>query len=97
MFNVRLTAIAETELTETYDWYENERPGLGERFRSEVRIQITRIAEHPLQFPQVAPHMHRARVKHFPYTIIFKLHSDTAYVVACFHSSRDPMIWQKRL
>ena len=97
MFDVRLTAIADAELTETYDWYEAENPGLGERFRSEVRNQITRIATHPLQFPKIAPSTHSVQVRHFPYSIIFKRDGKTIYIVACFHSSRDPMIWQKRL
>ncbi|MHB8208332.1 hypothetical protein [Mucilaginibacter sp.] len=36
MFSVELIAVAEDELSEAYDWYEDQQIGLGNRFYNEV-------------------------------------------------------------
>jgi hypothetical protein len=41
--------------------------------------------------------LRRARAKKFPYALFFLIEPDTLLVVACFHSSRDPRHWQKRV
>jgi len=38
-----------------------------------------------------------ASAKKFPYALFFLIESDALLVVACFHSSRDPRLWQKRV
>ena len=88
---------ARLEVIEAQDWYEAEVRGLGARFRAEVDYQISRIAANPLHFPEMLADVRRARVRRFPYGLFFRPLQDAIYVVACFHSSRDPMIWQSRV
>jgi hypothetical protein len=39
----------------------------------------------------------RALLRHFPYALIFVIEADeTLVVIACFHGSRDPALWQQR-
>ena len=54
---------ANNDLLETRAWYDNIRPGLGERFALAVEATIEAIAEHPVQFPAVHRGRRRAGVR----------------------------------
>ena len=44
---------AEAELLAARDWYETQRPGLGQKFVDEVRDAMSAVATRPLSFPKV--------------------------------------------
>lgn len=96
MRTIRFTRAARAELIDTQDWYESEMSGLGNRFQTEAARIVQRIAENPLQFPVVHKRIRRARLNVFPYSLFFCVESDDVFVIACFHSSRDPRQWQER-
>lgn len=97
MRSVIFTLAARYELIDAQDWYENEAPGLGRRFRAEVDATIERMRANPRQFPAIHKDVHRALVRHFPYALMFLIEADeTLSVIACFHGSRDPIRWQNR-
>jgi toxin ParE1/3/4 len=98
MRQVIFTRIARAELIQAQDWYENESPGLGQRFLAAVNAVIDRMIANPKQFPAAYKNIHRALLRRFPYAILFVIEPNEALtVIACFHSSRDPMHWQKRM
>jgi plasmid stabilization system protein ParE len=94
---IRFTEAARVELVDAQDWYETEAPGLGRRFRAEIDSVVRRMADNPRQFPTVFKTLRRARAKKFPYSLFFVIEPDALLVVACFHSSRNPRHWQKRV
>lgn len=94
---VIFTPGARTELIDAQDWYDNEAPGLGRRFRAAVDAVIERMSADPRQFPVVYKRIRRALLRRFPYALMFVIEADEALtVIACFHGSRDPAHWQKR-
>ena len=94
---VIFTQPARAELTDAQDWYENEAPGLGRRFRAAVDAAVERMSANPQQFPVVYRSIHRALLRTFPYAMMFVIEADGALtVIACFHASRDPAHWQQR-
>ena len=88
---------ARLDVIDAQDWYERQAQGLGGRFRREIDIQVERIVENPLQFPEMLADVRRVRLRRFPYGLFFRVLPDAVYVIACFHSSRDPLIWQSRI
>jgi plasmid stabilization system protein ParE len=88
---------ARLEVIEAQDWYEKEKAGLGAEFRAEIDHQVARILENPLQFPRMLADVHRAKLRRFPYGLFFRLSDEVIYVIACFHSSRNPIVWQSRV
>jgi len=84
---------AQGEASDAQDWYEAE-AGLGTRFRAELDYMAERLAANPLQFPLVFADIRRALLRRFPYVLFFRIVDDAVFVMACFHSSRDPRIWQ---
>ncbi len=91
------TPAARAELVEAQDWYESRRPGLGVRFREEVEATVLRLRESPHQFPIVFEDLHRARLRKFPYGLFYRIEIDVLEVIACFHGSRDPQRWERRV
>ena len=97
MHPVIFTPRVRAELIDAQDWYENEAPGLGRRFRAAVDAIIQRMSANPQQFPLVHKSIRRALLRRFPYALMFVIEADeTLSVIACFHGSRDPAHWQIR-
>jgi len=88
---------ADAELKEARAWYDNIRPDLGERFALAVEARVGAIAENPWQFPVVYRECRRAGVRRFPYGIFFEVEEQRIVVIACFHGSRNPKRWHRRL
>jgi plasmid stabilization system protein ParE len=85
-------------LIDAQDWYEKEAPGLGRRFRAAVVAAIQRMAANPSQFPQIYKDVRRTLLRRFPYALLFVIEADERLtIIACFHGSRDPARWQKRI
>ena len=55
-----------------------------------------RMSANPRQFPVVFRNVRRALVRGFPYSLFFVVEDGTLQVIALFHASRDPAVWQKR-
>jgi len=95
---VIFTASARTELIDAQSWYENEVPGLGRRFRAEVDAAVERLRASPHQFPVIYKSIRRAILRRFPYSLLFVIEpNESLTVIACFHASRDPKRWQRRM
>jgi plasmid stabilization system protein ParE len=91
-----LRAEAEGEFDEAFDWYEAQRAGLGAAFVAEVQRVFDRIAANPLLHGIVLADIRKAVVRRFPYCVFYRPHTDRVEVIAVFHTSRDPSIWQGR-
>ena len=98
MYSVIFTQAARAELIDAQDWYEAEATGLGRRFRAAIDALTERMSVNPRQFPVVFKNVRRALLRRFPYSLFFIIEDDdTLLVIACFHASRDPWQWQKRI
>jgi toxin ParE1/3/4 len=93
---VRLQRAAQAEYDEAVDWYESRRPGLGLRFLAALQKIIEDIGEDPLRYPEVEPGIREALLSGWPYCVYYQVRSDHVMVIAVFHASRDPAIWQWR-
>jgi plasmid stabilization system protein ParE len=93
----RIRPEAQADIEEAAFWYEDQRPGLGERFTRELFELIHRIAESPLQFPLIDVSVRRALLHRFPYAVYFLLEAGRTVLVAVLHQRRDPAVWKHRV
>jgi plasmid stabilization system protein ParE len=87
---IQVTPLAEAEITEAFDWYETKASGLGVQFRKELRYYLDRVSQSPHHFRDIGQNLRCASLRGFPYGILFRIEGDTAFVVGCFHTSRNP-------
>jgi toxin ParE1/3/4 len=83
-------------LPQDYDWYEQQRDGLGAEFVEEISSIITFIQSEPLRFPAIYGKLRRALVHRFPYGVFFIARTDAIIVVAAMHLARHPRRVHKR-
>jgi toxin ParE1/3/4 len=92
---VRPAAAADIE--QAYEWYESQRPGLGEEFLVALAMTRDQVIEHPEAFPLLHRNTRRALIpRRFPYGLFYRVHDDLVVIVACMHAKRDPRQWQAR-
>lgn len=87
---------ARKEFDAAGDWYERERPGLGNAFLTEVDRILGRVLDNPEAFPEMLDGVRKAVVKRFPYCLYFRIRGNTVVVLAVFHSARNPAQWRVR-
>ncbi|MDP3616347.1 MAG: type II toxin-antitoxin system RelE/ParE family toxin [Rhodoferax sp.] len=87
---------ARTEFMEAAAWYEARRPNLGVEFIAEIDRCVSLAAEQPELYAVVHKDVRRVATRRFPYGIYFRAVTRRIVVLAVFHSSRDPVIWQVR-
>lgn len=96
MIRIRLRKAAQAEYDEAADWYESRRRGLGLRFVAAVQRALADIAAQPDRWPEVWSGVREAPVPRWPYCTYYQIGSDHVMVLAIFHVSRDPSVWQSR-
>lgn len=88
---------ARQEFEEAECYYSQQVPGLGERFRAEVRSALTRIRTWPLSCPAESGDIRRLILPRFPYKLLYSVEADHIYVIAVAHQHREPHNWTPRL
>jgi plasmid stabilization system protein ParE len=89
--------LAEADLENAARWYDEERPGLADRFLSDVDRTFARIRERPLQFPAVAGDVRRALLHTFPYAVYLRASDEMVVVLAVLYLRRNPKVWRDRV
>lgn len=84
------------ELNEAYDWYENQKTGLGDDFLDSIDEALNRICQMPESYPMVYRDVRRSVVHRFPYLVYYRIVSSRVIITAIFHSRRDLKSWQIR-
>ena len=77
-------------------WYEDREPGLGAQFVAEIDHAVDPAAKYPDRYPIKHNEIRCVRVRRFPYSVFYIAEAEQIVVLAIFHASRDPAVWQAR-
>jgi plasmid stabilization system protein ParE len=88
---------AARELIETSTFYDNEVPGLGERFIAEVERVVSLVAERPNIGQEIEKGRRRIVLARFPYSLIYSTESNDVWILAVAHQRRRPGYWHGRM
>lgn len=98
VWSFRLVPAAEEDANEAFDWYESQRLDLGDEFRSELYLALSRVEANPKQYPIIFGSGTRSsRLHRFPYSLIYRIEGNSIVVFAIFHDKRNPLVWQGRI
>jgi len=87
---------AKLEFEDGARYYERQVPGLGGRFRADVRDALVRLRNWPLAAPVERGDIRRMILSRFPYKLLYSVEADLIYVVAVAHLHRAPDYWIER-
>jgi len=95
----RLTylSIAEIEMAEAVEFYDDRQPGLGKLFLDAVQEAGEHICRNPEWWPIFEGPVRGCRVFPFPYRLLYRELPDRIQIVSVFHLSRHPEGWKNRL
>jgi plasmid stabilization system protein ParE len=80
---------AEADLIRAKSWYDEQRPGLGAHFLSEVESALEAIQENPFRQPLYHREFRRAITRRFPYKIFYVVRGDRVIVIRVIHAKQD--------
>ena len=83
-------AEAKLEIKESYDWYEDRLPGLGERFLNDLDNCLNQIDSNPTIFQIVYRNLRQGNLTGFPFVVLFENEGNDIKIMAVFHTSRNP-------
>jgi toxin ParE1/3/4 len=81
---------AEAELNEAVWWYGNQQEGLEMEFVRCIDDAIQKIKREPGLYPIEFESYRKKVVKRFPFNILYEIVEDKIYILAVFHSRRNP-------
>ena len=79
---VRFLSMADQELFDAFEWYEQAQPGLGHALIDEVDRVVHRIAHYPESCADTGDGIRRALVSRFPYGLWYAVEQDALVVYA---------------
>ncbi|HEY2962211.1 MAG TPA: type II toxin-antitoxin system RelE/ParE family toxin [Pyrinomonadaceae bacterium] len=87
---------AERELEEIESHYDGILHELGNRFREDVEMTISKILKFPNGCQPLSEVFRRCRLNGFPYGIIYRVKPDEVRLLAVMHQRREPDYWKHR-
>ena len=89
--------VAQSDLDDAIDYYDQQRFGLGFEFAGEVERAVERIEHYPEAWSPLSPRVRRCLVNRFPYGVIYETRSERLIVVAIQNLHREPESWRSRV
>ena len=81
---------AEEEFKEAVWWYGNQQEGLDFEFVRCIDDALQKINRNPDLYPIEFENYRKKVVRRFPFKIIYEIIEDSIYILAVFHSRRNP-------
>jgi len=83
---------AHLDMLDAYHYYEQQQPGLGERFLSELQKRFTAISEHPEYYSYIDSKqlLRDVDIDKFPFVIIYAITGQEVRVYAIHFTHRKP-------
>jgi plasmid stabilization system protein ParE len=88
---------ARVEFDEAFDWYAKRSHGAAIGFAGAIDAALDSIVRDAARFPAVYAGCQYARIRRYPYSLIFRRSARGIMVVAVAHAKRKPGYWRRRL
>jgi plasmid stabilization system protein ParE len=86
---------ADRELNESAGYYDEQVPGLGDRFLDEFLALMRRLLDHPRSGTVVEDEIRVARFRGFPYDVYYQIEETRLVVLAITAQRREPGTWKR--
>ncbi len=87
---------AELDINTAFEYYENQRVGLGHDFLLCIEECLAKIERNPEHYKIIYKKLRRIAVRRFPYRILYLVQNNLVIVTAVFHARKAPQAWESR-
>ena len=88
---------AQHDLEQSAAWYEEQEPGVGERFLAAVILAEGKLQRNPEWGVPDRRNTRKWRVPPFPHSLVYRIEDDRIVIIAVAHGSRPDDYWDDRL
>ena len=96
-FSIELSDEAEVDFDKSYEFYFEDSPKVADSYFKQMNISFENINHNPKSFSIVHKHVRKYVVKKFPFVVYYRIVDTIIQVIAIFHTSRNPEIWNERI
>ncbi len=89
-FGVIVLEIAEDEMAEASDWYDERSPGRGLLFLDAVYTEFDKLAERPFIGGHASFPFRRIEMPRYPFLIFYEVMDERIFIHAVHHTAREP-------
>ena len=91
MYNLIITEKAESHIVAAATYYEEQLPGLSERFIAELKVAYLKIGANPQHYSYIFKNQKYRDVKlsKFPYVVIFEIDNKDVIVLAVLNTHQE--------
>jgi plasmid stabilization system protein ParE len=96
---LQLHPLAYQDAREAVAWYTAISPQLGKRFTTALKTAFAGVKERPqlCAFIRQKRQTRFAKLKKFPYFLMFRWEDEVVHILGVFHSASNPRKWSKRV
>jgi toxin ParE1/3/4 len=89
-YNLSLQTEAILEIQEAFEWYEEQKEGLGYELLEEIEACYNNLKTHPERYSYINGFYRRIKTNRFPYILIYEIWGDDIIVNSVRHIKRKP-------
>jgi plasmid stabilization system protein ParE len=97
LFKIELSDEAEIDFDKSYEYYSTISLKVADNFYKQINSSFRKIAGSPFSCQQVYLEIRQFVLKKYPFIIYFRIQETVIQIIAIFHTSRSPFIWQERV
>ena len=94
---IRFLSLANQEVDDAVQWYEDQAQGLSRDFLDELDRAVRLVRIYPLMAKEIEPEIRRFLFARFPYSLIYGIDGEMIVVIAVAHQHREPRYWVDRV
>ncbi len=96
-FSIQISDEAEIDFDNSYQYYSEDSLKVADAFFKKINLGLENIRKQPTAYPVVYKSVRKYVVQKFPFVIYYQIEGAVIQVLAIFHTSRSPKIWNARL
>ena len=98
-YKINIQPDAKTDIAGAAEWYDEQRFGLGMELMQRIDEALKQILHQPFGYKKVFMDFRKILTKKFPFFIYYYIDTEKKKIeiVAVIHTSRNPLIWKKRI
>ena len=90
-YEIEIRSLATIETLETYDWYEQQREGLGLEFLNELEKFYSILLHNPNTHSYYQRPVRQGKINRFPYTVIYEVFKTRIVIYSVFMGKQNPI------
>ena len=96
-YRIEISNDAEVDFDKSYEYYFQKHPKVADAFFKIINLGIENIKQNPNSYPIAHADLRKYTITKFPFTIYYRIKDSVIQIIAIFHNSRNPEIWNKRI